>query len=326
MKKNFTMFFFFFVGFLGLSAKIVPLNEILQPHWLDVDNNHIYVCEKSSVFIYSIKDFSLIKKIGREGEGPNEFKGAVYTNSQSERLIVNGLGKISFYSKNGDYISEQKVPNFLWRHITPLDNYFVVLEYNVMGKSKIIVCDSKLKKINTIATANRAHQRGKVYESSFLFKVYNKKIFTVLDEKFVIDIFSTEGKKLQSIVKEYDKIKFTEKMQEDFLESYRRNPVTKEFYTAFKVIAKFPKYIPSVKNIFISNDKIYAQTFKTTDKESEFMIFTEDGKFLKSIFLPVKDAGFMDPAMFTIYNDKLFHLYEDEESEEWHLHVFDIES
>ena len=56
-----------------LSAEEVILAEIFNPSSIKVDDQKIYIVQDVNTFIYSVKDFKLINKFGKAGEGPREF-------------------------------------------------------------------------------------------------------------------------------------------------------------------------------------------------------------------------------------------------------------
>ena len=92
---------------------------------------------------------------------------------------------------------------------------------------------------------------------------------------------------------------------------------------------KFPEYFPAVAAMFITGDKIYVVTFKTTpldDSTDNFdvLVFDLKGKFLKKILLPVK---MMDPIQFypyTIHEGKMYQLVENEDEEAYEVHITEI--
>ena len=65
-------------------------------------------------------------------------------------------------------------------------------------------------------------------------------------------------------------------------------------------------------------------THRIVDNRSEFLVFREDGEFLGTILLPLVDKEFMSPTIYTIEKGKLYKLYENDETEEWELHILDI--
>jgi len=80
MKTKIFLVSLFIVLNISLSARVVPLPEVVRPTSLSVDDTQLYICEHEKISIYSIKDFKLIKKYGEKGEGPQEFKSATHVN------------------------------------------------------------------------------------------------------------------------------------------------------------------------------------------------------------------------------------------------------
>ena len=55
---------------LVLAAKIVPMPDIVKADIIKVDGHDLVIAQGPAISIYSLKDFKLIKKFGKEGEGP----------------------------------------------------------------------------------------------------------------------------------------------------------------------------------------------------------------------------------------------------------------
>jgi hypothetical protein len=64
----------FFLSCVVFAANTVELPDLLDPAAIHVDGNRMYITEHATIYIYSTKDYHLIKKFGRRGEGPKEFK------------------------------------------------------------------------------------------------------------------------------------------------------------------------------------------------------------------------------------------------------------
>ncbi|MCI0470025.1 MAG: hypothetical protein L0Y73_00030, partial [Candidatus Aminicenantes bacterium] len=89
-------------GILLHAGKIVEMPELLSPGAMLADNNRLYIADGAHVFIYLTKDFSLEKKFGRAGEGPQEFIEEIYTlGLQGEYITIDSVGKLSFFTKEG---------------------------------------------------------------------------------------------------------------------------------------------------------------------------------------------------------------------------------
>ena len=63
------------------------------------------------IYIYSLKDHTLIKKFGGRGEGPMEFMGNnINLLPYPDHIIVNSQGKITYWTKAGEFVKEVKCP------------------------------------------------------------------------------------------------------------------------------------------------------------------------------------------------------------------------
>jgi hypothetical protein len=75
----------------------------------------------------------------------------------------------------------------------------------------------------------------------------------------------------------------------------------------------------------VTGGKIYVMTNKETVGKNEFIIFDLKGNVLKKLFIPV--APFeesMIPLFYTISNGKLYHLVDNEETEEWEVRIYGL--
>jgi hypothetical protein len=66
------------------------------------------------------------------------------------------------------------------------------------------------------------------------------------------------------------------------------------------------------------------QTYNKKDKKTEFYVFTPTGEFLGRVFLPIIGEEEFTYQLQTIYefkNGKLYQLVENEDTEEWEVHI-----
>ena len=80
-----------------------------------VCTDKVFILQDTTVFIYNLKNFKLIKKFGRAGEGPGEFKidpndgrpmsMSLYKNN----ILVNSIAKMSYFDMDGNFKEEKKV-------------------------------------------------------------------------------------------------------------------------------------------------------------------------------------------------------------------------
>ncbi|MCP4153652.1 MAG: hypothetical protein GY757_38340, partial [bacterium] len=104
MKKYSILILFILSTLFLQAAKVVPLPDLKRPFFIKVDDSQVYISDGPTVSVYFLKDLSLIKKFGRQGEGPREFKtsrrnaGAVMISLTDELIVVNSVNKISLYT------------------------------------------------------------------------------------------------------------------------------------------------------------------------------------------------------------------------------------
>ena len=153
-----------------MASESVMLEELIEPNSILVDrqNLHIYIPEATTIYIYDLKNFKLKKQFGKKGEGPQEFlidvlRGVeeLQIDIQTPELMVNSLGKISFFSKkDGSYIREIK-SNSRAREFKPLGIGYAGQGMTVQGGVQyraVNIYDSKLNKIKEVFKVR--HQRG----------------------------------------------------------------------------------------------------------------------------------------------------------------------
>lgn len=107
----------------------------------------------------------------------------------------------------------------------------------------------------------------------------------------------------------------------------------KKIAVSFKAIAdndflkkmiKFKDYFPAIQLFLIDNDKIYIPTYRQQKEDYELFIYGTNGKFLKQVYFPLKYIDVLQPYPFTIKNNILYQLIENDENEVWELHAVEI--
>jgi len=341
MKK--CLFLFLILLFLIASTfarKITTFHSHLSPDTVLIDDNRLYITEESSVFIYSLKDFKLIKKFGSRGEGPKEFKGKPQLYVQGPHILVNSTSKVSFFTKRG--IWKREVNNIVsGRSFQPLGNRYVGYSTSVdkdgVRYSGIYIYDSTFTRIKNVykyeSIAQSQEGKGwRLFAKTYIKPlVCDNKIVVAGGVNFIINVFNNKGEKLFTINREYPRVKFTSVDKEKVLYLYKTRPSTAPEYDWWKKNIHFPDYFPAIRTIYTADKKIYVRTYRKKKSKSEFFVFDGQGKLLKRVFLPIAKSNaknaypyLYDSSLFTIRNGKLYQLILDEETEEWSLHVHKI--
>lgn len=334
-KRKFTKTIFFLIALLLFMSdvyarKIVLLPDIYEPSSIVVDNSQIYIVEGTTIYIYSSEDFTLKKKFGMKGEGPQEFKDDIRSiEVKPDYILVNSLNKVSFFTRDGDFLEEKINPTVLGGSLfKPIGNKFVGYSIERENKTFYVVYsifDSKLKKTKELYKMKwmvQPGQKRKLFET-FWYGTYNKKIFIAREERFIIDMFNSKGEKIFSINQKYKKFKFTDFHKRKFLDFWKST--YPETYETRKRRTEFPKYFPAVKTCLLADKKIYVQTYKKKDEKAEFFIFNIDGELINKIMIPLAKKNPREDYPYTIKNGKLYQLVYDLDNYMWELHMTEVD-
>lgn len=337
--RKFNLFFLILLltGFVfGDKFKAATFLDLLRPKTIEVDKEQIYITDGTTVYIYSKKDFSLVKKFGKRGEGPQEFtiippNVNLRVMIQPDHILVNSMGKLSFFTKKGEYIKEIKHSIAMGTGMLfPMENQYAAFDFAQVDKKFFLtsnIYDSNLKKVREIMRIEvpLRGQRYKALEKALFMHATRDKIFISGEKDFVIDVFDKTGKKLFSINQKYELLKFTDAHKEEALNYFKTHPDFKQYYEVIKNFFQFPDEFQAIRNFFASDQRLYVQTFLIKNGQTEFYIFDFNGKFLKKVWLPIALTLPLEQfQLFTIYNEKLYQLIENEEEEEWELHITEI--
>lgn len=313
-------------------AKIITtLDEIMKPTAIEIGDKNLYVVEGTTVYIYSLKDFKLVKKFGKKGEGPKEFKLMITRLiTQKDNLLVNSFGKISFYTRDGKFIKEQQTGSMsIGGFFYQLKNGYVGATMIVEDKERYItinIFDSNLKK-GKVLGKYKISKNGKVdviaaTRIASLY-VYDDLIYVPADKGFKINIFNVSGELKKTIKHSFKKVRFTKQNEKEIRDIMKKNMPNGQYELA-KNMFIFPEYFPEIMLTKISNNIIYAMTWERNNGKFKVIIFDLKGKLIKEKFLDLKMKDGIEPFPNVIKDNKVYQLIENEETEEWELHVSTI--
>jgi len=331
MKKIIILLFIFIVCNITLAGKIVPLPELLKPISIQLDNSQIYITEGTTIYIYSLDNFKLVKKFGKDGEGPQEFKILpqlpLIINVSTNRIMVNSLGKVSYFTKNGEFINEEKVKAGFVFNLIPMGKYLagqgVSQENNIRYRS-INIYDRELNKIKEVCKVEDNFQgpgQGfKVVHTAFSHQTMGNLLFVAQSKDFIINVYNQKGTERSFITMDYELVNFTQKDKDNINEYIETDASIKQFSELLKPI-RYPDEFPAIFTIYSVDQKLYVMTWKRVNQQNEFFVFDKDGKLIKKSFLPLAYQNALLPSPFAIKNNKFYQVVENEETEEWDLHI-----
>lgn len=340
MNKTTKILAIFFVSsIITWATETVPLTGLINPDSITVDKDNVYITDCASISIYSRQDFKLKKKFGTAGEGPREFKVAMGATArlkicaQPDQLIVNSIGRVSFFTRDGNYISEINVQS--GNNFIPLRNGFAGYATTRDDKTLYLLInlyDAQLNKVKEIFRKEYYFQANKSMNIIMLgggntrravYSVFNNTLF-VEGETDIIHVFDENGQKVRDIKLDYEKLKIPENRKAEIMDDIHAlfiGPVVRKL---IKDKGYFPASFPA--RIFnTTDDRIYIPTYRKSEGKNEFMIFNTQGKLLKKVYVPFSDKSLLLPYPYTVKDGKLYQLVENEDSEEWELHIAEME-
>lgn len=310
------------------GERLTTFPQLSKPELIKVGENLICINEGAVVYLYDLNDFKLIKKFGREGEGPGEFSSNLIINILKEKIMIESRGKLSFYSSKGDLIKEmRRLPQY--RNLKILGDRYVassgILSKEVYHNIAIIL-DADFNELKTFYQDEaRYHQQKQKthHASTWIFDVSEKKCFIVGSHDFKIDVFNKNGDSLFTISPKYEKVKISQEDIDAWFNRIKKRLGVDRYYLA-KQIVRWPEFFPAIRDLLVDNGLVYVMTYGRKQEKSEFFIFNLEGKLVKRTWLPLKDYDGVAFFPYSLKNDYLYQLIDNEEEEVWELHRFSI--
>lgn len=344
MKKWLIFLLIIMVGSLASAEKLGVLTEVLTPEMIEISDSEIYVVEGATIFMYSLKDLSFIRKFGRKGEGPGELKvNPSITNilvTPGDSLLFISIEKAIRFSKTGQVIKEFRIPT-ITNYLYPIGKNYVGIRFKAIAQEKpnivVVLFNREMEEIKELYTQQMsgAQRLVDLTNDALNISIYKDKIFIDQSPKgFVISVLDANGNQLYQVEKEYKKIKFTEEYKEMALNRIKQDKAIRTIgWENLKGLIKIihSDYLPPIRDLTVTDERIYVKTYQKQGDKDEFIIMDLKGNILKKVYLPaVKEPGFGNEMLgrlakfYKIYNNKFYYLHENEEEEEWEVHVMPI--
>jgi 6-bladed beta-propeller len=317
----------------GFAKKLTELTEILKPERIEVGHGRIFISEGANIYIYRLNDFSLIRKIGSPGEGPQEFKlggvdDGLKMNIDTGQLFVNSISKISYFTLDGEFIKELKVPFAVY--LSPQGKSFVGMGFKRKDKTKFRVVfqyDEKFRETKQLFRIEHYAVLGKMVDllkQDFAYHVAPKVVYISHKPGLNIDVVGADGKLLRTISdSSYDikrPVTSSEKkaIRKWFLHRY------KEYYEVIKDKIRIADFYPTIQGFVPDGDKLVVLTYNKKGEDLEWVVFDANGKLSKKVFLPISMKNVIEFNPLAVHNGKLYQLVENSDTDNWELHSHDF--
>ena len=317
----------------------LSLSDLRNPEKIFVHGDRLYITEFPIVYIYSLTDFRLVKKFGRSGEGPQEFRRQIHLSVQPGYIMVQSIGKVSFFTTGGDFKKEFKSP-YVFRVGKAFGDRLAIAKAITEPDTKIFyltvnICRHDFSRLKEIYRVKHFFQDGKptnaVYlgrgnlgrRMSPLFYPYGDRIFIEADhgETGTIDVFNEDGRKLYSIAHDYEKLEFTKEHKKEAVDFFIR--IRSGIYRILngRKMIFYPDYFPAIRMFHIADDNVYVVPYKKKEGKSEMHIFNTGGKFLETVLVDLAEENIFEFYPYAISYGKIYQLIENPDTETWELVV-----
>ncbi len=329
------------VVFAAGETKTV-FSNIVNPEYLDIGKDRVYVTEDINVHIYSLKDFKLLKTFGKMGEGPKEFlrnpmpvRSSLRMAVCPDRLVINSLGKISFYSLDGEFQDLSRTQRPMPRYKPVWDDRFdtytgfsTTIEKNTIFID-VTLFDADLEIIKPLYRFKHFFQSGKGVDPVLGGIDYFDRICTaqgtviVAGEDNKLHLFDHNGNLLKKLSLPLEPVKMTDELIKKYDEFYMTDKLIKPLYQRDRKMVKFGDYLPLVRRMFFDDGRLYVVSFNRKDGKSEVVVTDLKGTIYKKGFLPIREESIHALYPLDIKNGKIYQLIENS-SDQWELHVTSI--
>lgn len=323
--KNLIVIVLFLIHLIPASAAVkkCSLPGVANPLMIAVDNDQLYVSDQCSVSIYSLKTCKLLNKIGSKGEGPLEFKINPFVKVIDDKIYIADPEKFTIFTKQGKLLAEQKFPFYTGR-TSPINENWVMMKMNYLENKQIrmdmILLDKDFNIKKTLYEGESITMDRN--QPKYLIKPFNtfrcqdgKIVLLNGSEGFNIELISYNGQKIRTIKKSFKKLRITEAHKEAEIQ-YRMARIRsfKKWWKRNRNQYLFPEFLPAVRDIYVTHDRIYVKTYGLKEEKEEFVILDWQGNILKTVYLPSSWRNH-----FAFVENTFYFLKENEDAEEWEL-------
>jgi len=319
-----------------LARKLGNMPEVSNISTFYVYKNKAYAIDlKIHVDIYELNPFRYIKQASKYGAGPGECPVMPAIAIYPDYFYLFRYGRCMYFSLNGDYIKEYRIPNPSLYLFAPLGENF--LSHNIKNDRdasihELSICTYTEKEgihhkkvVYVTVFPNRKQKNNKyaidAYVGFYRYSITENKIFIPDSTRGMFaEIYDFNGNRLSQIRLNYEKIRVPEENKKKLKEKLESIPAYKAIVDRYYL--DFPEYYPPFQYAALDNRKVYFLTFYKKGQMREIIIMDWKGKFIKRAYVP--SIIQLEIVSCAISDNKFYYLFENEETEEWELHVEDI--
>lgn len=321
------------------GTKLILLPDLVEPQSIYVDADRIYITENNEIFVYSSRDYGLLKRFGRVGEEPDGFRRSgnrqlkLLLDVGGENILVSSHERISSFSKQGEFlkvVAEYPQVDYL----AALGSKYVASAYVIevgTGKSyqHAVLFDGKLEPVKKIAESHLGGGSAKGFGGPdrkmhidlvphyFGFQVYDNRVYVGNSfEGFFIDVFDSDGERLYTIEKDYEKRKIPDEYRKERLEKIHETSTYRRYQQS--TVIDEAEYLPAFHSFNVSAGRIYVYSHPYQAGLQEVVVLDLEGNHVKTVDVPRAECC-------RIYDDKYYYVTTNDEGE-LELRAVDVQS
>jgi hypothetical protein len=313
----------------------IRLPNVENPTALHVHRGRLYVVDgRTTVRVYSAKDFAPITTFGEDGSGPGQFAirpdhhvGLAFLD---DRVLANSDGKIGFFTLDGDFLEEKIVPRGTFDY-RPLGEGFVCMASASEGGMYFFdyrITDAELNTTRRVTRVRNDYQEGEgiaVFSVTWQYHTADGKLFIQERKKgLTVDVYDQSGNPIAEISTGFEPVRVTEEIRTAIREEYRTSPYSSAEYDSFiKDSLVFPEYLPAVRAWNVADERVYVFTHQLKEDLNEVIVFDTDGKEIRRTFVSfsVKGPGFERRLPYTVHEGKVYQMISSGAPGHWELHI-----
>ncbi len=320
------------------ATKLGTLKDIAIPGYITVSNGQLYITDQKTdkSFLMNLTDLKIIKQLTQRGSGPIETQFMPMITVYSDYVFLYSNEKAIYFSRDGNYLKEFRIKK--------KGNWFMALGENFVLETTIAKNQERWTDISLYSYSNEMDlsalknlylsKNSQLTKSNGKFNLYLLKEYaryTVQDNKLFLgdssrglylEVFNTKGDKINKIhLKQFEKQKVSEQFKNDYMKLVKSSPNYEAATKIYNLL--LPEYFPGFYYFVVDKERVYFITYNRKGNNREVIVADwRNGKFIKKTEIPwiINESSYLLP----IVDGKFYYPLENEETEEWELHVAEV--